>query len=117
MEGSKARLSQGIVAAYGPYLSKANRDNLDRWIAYSGSSARFRICARNQAVIFASKVASANKYVDQFSLMLKALKRVPGSKTVSGYFALYQKSAVFSVTTVLQSQAQNTIAQIGGCSS
>ena len=116
MEGSKERLSAGIVAAYGPYLTSANRSSLDKWIAAYGSRASFRVCARDQAVIFASKVANANKYISNFKTLLAVMKKVPSSKTVTGYFKLYESTAKFAVSATLSNEAQSTIGQIGGCS-
>ena len=118
MEGDTARLGQGIVAAFGPYLTTAQRSNLDQWIAYSGSSASFRLCARNATVVFASRVANANYYKSGFATLFKAVKVLPKvySKPVSYVWNATKVTLNFSVDMALANHAAAAVGEIGGCS-
>jgi hypothetical protein len=117
MEQSADRLRRGVVSSFGPYLTTSNRGNVETWIAAYGSRASFRLCVRNEAVVFASRVAMKNQLINQWSQIFKLAKGFTGAGTVSKIWTYAVKPLAMSASNVtLTSQARLSVEIIGGCS-
>jgi len=116
MELSKDRLARGMVAVLGSYVTSGTISSLDTVVEYYGNNARFRLCARDAVVAFASQVAKSKDYTSSFNALFKSAKVVPiAGKAVSSVWTGTKTLLIPATKLVLASQARIAASSVIGC--